>query len=316
VNRILSPRSLAALAVFAAAFAPAPAHALGSAFSCTAVTYQVVGNQLKIGTVNTDASPATLTYENVGAAHSSGYNAGGYNTVDDYIYAISSLREVLKIASDGTVEATGIAGIPSDASFIAGDVTPDGLSLIAVNSVDKSVWSIDLLTVAGTQIGSLGSADTGDFAIVTDGGVTTAYGIDTLTGNLVFFDPTANPIVVDSNTSVEIGAGGAKGAVWADSSGNLTVFVNTTGDVYSVKNPSANSPSVNKVASLGSSSAQNDGMKCALAASAFPEPESEGSNQELAATGVSTTELSLFALLGIALFAVGNALRRSRRRQS
>lgn len=316
MNRILSPRFLAALAVFAAAFAPAPAHALGSAFSCTAVTYQVVGNQLKIGTVNTDASPATLTYENVGAAHTSGYNAGGYNTVDDYIYAISSLREVLKIASDGTVEATGIAGIPSDASFIAGDVTPDGLSLIAVNSIDKSVWSIDLLTVAGTQIGSLGSADTGDFAIVTDGGVTTAYGIDTLTGNLVFFDPTANPIVVDSNTSVEIGAGGAKGAVWADSSGNLTVFVNTTGDVYSVKNPSANSPSVNKVASLGSSSAQNDGMKCALAASAFPEPESKGSNQELAATGVSTTELSLFALLGIALFAVGNALRRSRRRQS
>lgn len=314
MKRILSPRPLAALAIFAAAFAPAPAQALGSAFSCTAVTYQVVGNQLKIGTVNTDASPATLTYENVGAAHTSGYNAGGYNTVDDYIYAISSLREVLKIASDGTLEATAITGIPSDATFIAGDVTPDGLSLIAVNSIDKSVWSIDLLTVAGTQIGSLGSADVGDFAIVTDGGVTTAYGIDTLTGNLVFFDPTANPIVVDSNTSVEIGAGGAKGAVWADSSGNLTVFVNTTGDVYSVKNPSANSPSVNKVASLGSSSAQNDGMKCALAASAFPEPD--GSNEELAATGASILEMSLMALAGLALFAVGNTIRNSRRRDS
>jgi hypothetical protein len=102
VNRILSPRSLAALAIFAAAFAPAPAHALGSAFSCTAVTYQVVGNQLKIGTVNTDVSPATLTYENVGAAHTSGDNAGGYNTADNFIYAISGLREGLKIASDGT----------------------------------------------------------------------------------------------------------------------------------------------------------------------------------------------------------------------
>jgi len=314
VNRIFSPRSLAALAVFAAAFAPAPAHALGAAFTCSAVTYQVVGAQLKIGTVDTDVSPATLTYENVGAAHSSGYNAGGYSTVDNYIYAISGLREVLKIASDGTVEATGIAGIPSDANFIAGDVTPDGLSLIAVNSIDKSVWSIDLLTVAGTQIGSLGSADTGDFAIVTDNGATIAYGIDTVTGNLVFFDPTANPIVVDSNTSVEIGAGGAKGAVWADSSGNLTVFVNATGDVYSVKNPSANSPSVNKVASLGSSSAQNDGMKCALAASAFPEPEE--SNEELAATGASTHELSLMALAGIAVLALGNTIRNSRRRKS
>jgi hypothetical protein len=277
------------------------------------VTYQVVGSQLKIGTVNTDASPATLTYENVGAAHTSSYNAGGYNTVDNFIYAVSSLREVLKIASDGTVEATGIAGIPSDAVFVAGDVTPDGLSLIAFNATDNSVWSIDLLTVAGTQIGSLGSADVGDFAIVTDGVLTTAYGIDTDTGNLVFFDPTANPIIVDNNSSVEISAGGPKGAVWADSSGNLTVFVNSTGDVYSVKNPSAGSPVVKKVAS-GATAAGNDGMKCALAASAFPEPEE--SNEELAATGASTHELSLMALAGLALFAVGNALRRTRRRAS
>jgi hypothetical protein len=299
-----------ALAVFAAAFAPAPAQALGSAFSCTAVTYQVVGAQLKIGAVDN----GELTYTNVGSAHTSSYNAGGYNTVDNFIYAVSSLREVLKIASDGTVEATGIAGIPSDAVFVAGDVTPDGLSLIAFNHTDNSVWSIDLLTVAGTQIGSLGSADVGDFAIVTDGGATTAYGIDTDTGNLVFFDPTVNSIIIDNNSSVEIGPGIAKGAVWADSSGNLTVFVNTTGDVYSVKNPSANSPTVNKVASLGTVTFGNDGMKCALAASAFPEPDE--SNEALAATGASTLEMSLMALAGLALFAVGNTIRNSRRRVS
>jgi len=314
VKRILSPRPLVALAIFAAALAPAPAQALGSAFSCTAVTYQVVGAQLKIGTVNTDASPATLTYENVGAAHTSSYNAGGYNTVDNFIYAVSSLREVLKIASDGTVEATGIAGIPSDAVFVAGDVTPDGLSLIAFNATDNSVWSIDLLTVAGTQIGSLGSADVGDFAIVTDGVLTTAYGIDTDTGNIVYFDPTANPIVVAARPGVEIGAGSAKGAVWADSSGNLTVFVNGTGDVYSVKDASWGSPIIKKVASLGSVTFGNDGMKCALAASAFPEPDE--SNEELAATGASTLEMSLMALVGLALFAVGKTIRNSRRRVS
>lgn len=310
MKRILSPRPLVALAVFAAAFAPAPAQALGSAFSCTAVTYQVVVNQLKIGAV----SHGELTYTNVGSAHTTGYNAGGYNTVDNFIYAVSSLRELLKIASDGTLEATAITGIPSDANYVAGDVTPDGLSLIAFNATDNSVWSIDLLTVVGTPIGSLGSANTGDIAIVADGGVTTAYGFDTAAGNLVFFDPTANPIVVDSNTSVEIAAGGAKGAVWADASGNLTVFVNATGDVYSVKNPSANSPAVNKVASLGSSSAGNDGMKCALAASAFPEPDE--SNEELAATGLSTVDFSVMALTGIALVAGGIALLRTRRRES
>ena len=309
MNRILSPRSLAALAVFTAVFAPTPAHAVGDPFTCTAVTYQVVGAQLKIGAVSNGA----LTYTNVGAAHAQNYNAGGYNTVDDYIYAISSLREVLQISSDGTVVATGIAGIPSDASFVAGDVTPDGLSLIAFNATDKSVWSIDLLTVAGTQIGNLGSADVGDFAIVNDGGTTTAYGFDTATGNLQFFDPTANPIIVDNNTSVEIGAGGAKGAVWADSSGNLTVYVNGTGDVYSVKNPSAASPVVKKVAS-GPSGFQNDGMKCALAASAFPNPDE--SNEDLAATGASPIALSLIAFTSLALFAVGKTIRRTRRLES
>ncbi len=311
MKRILSPRPLVALAVFAAAFAPAPVQALGSAFSCTAVTYQVVGAQLKIGAVDN----GELTYTNVGSAHTVSYNAGGYNTVDNFIYALEgSPANLLKVASDGTVESNAVTGVTGSTSFVAGDVSTDGESLIAYNSIDDSVWSIDLDTFAGTGIGNLGSADIGDFAIVTDGGTTTAYGFDTVTGNLVFFDPTANPIIIDNNSSVEIGPGGAKGAVWADSSGNLTVFVNATGDVYSVKNPSANSPTVNKVASLGTVTFGNDGMKCALAASAFPEPDE--SNEELAATGASTLEMSLMALAGLALFAVGNTIRNSRRRVS
>ena len=311
MKRILSPRPLVALAVFAAAFAPAPAQALGSAFSCTAVTYQVVGAQLKIGAVDN----GELTYTNVGSAHTVSYNAGGYNTVDNFIYALEgSPANLLKVASDGTVESNAVTGVTGSTGFVAGDVSTDGESLIAYNSLDDSVWSIDLDTFVGTGIGNLGSADVGDFAIVTDGGATTAYGIDTATGNLVFFDPTANPIIIDNNSSVEIGPGIAKGAVWADSSGNLTVFVNTTGDVYSVKNPSANSPTVNKVASLGTVTFGNDGMKCALAASAFPEPDE--SNEALAATGASTLEMSLMALAGLALFAVGNTIRNSRRRVS
>jgi hypothetical protein len=297
--------------VFAAAFAPAPAQALGSAFSCTAVTYQVVGAQLKIGAVDN----GELTYTNVGSAHTSSYNAGGYNTVDNFIYALEgSPANLLKVASDGTVESNAVTGVTGSTGFVAGDVSTDGESLIAYNSIDDSVWNIDLDTFAGTEIGNLGSADVGDFAIVTDGGATTAYGIDTVTGNLQFFDPTANPIIIDNNSSVEIGPGIAKGAVWADSSGNLTVFVNTTGDVYSVKNPSANSPTVNKVASLGTVTFGNDGMKCALAASAFPEPDE--SNEELAATGLSTVDFSVMALTGIALVVGGSAILRTRRRES
>ena len=309
--RPVTPRSLAALAVVTAALAPAPAHALGAAFTCSAVTYQVVGAQLKIGSVDNNE----LTYTNVGAAHTVSYNAGGYNTVDNFIYALAGTpANLLKVASDGTLESNAVTGVTAPHAFVAGDVSTDGQSLIAYNMNDDKVWSIDLDTFVGTEIGSLGSADIGDFAIVTDGGSTTAYGFDTVTGNLVSFDPTANPIIVDNNSSVEIGPGGPKGAVWADSSGNLTVFVNTTGDVYSVKNPSAGSPVVKKVAS-GATAAGNDGMKCALAASAFPEPDSEGSNEELAATGASTRELGLIALTGIVLFASGNSVRRTRRLQ-
>lgn len=310
MNRILAPLPFVALVAASVVFAPAPAHALGDPFTCSAVTYQVVGNQLKIGTVNTSASPATLTYTNVGIAHSTPYNAGGYNTVDNHLYAISNLRELLIIASDGTVGAFPLTGVPSDANYVAGDVSTDGRSLIVSNLNDDTVWSINLDTTIGTQIGTLGSADVGDFAIVSDGGATTAYGFDTTTGALVSFDPTENPISVNVNASVEIGAGVAKGAVWADSSGNLTVFVNTTGDVYSVKNPSAGSPVVKKVASLGSATTQNDGMKCALAASAFPEPDGE----DLAPTGISTVGLSIIALFGFVLFALGSVIRNVRRR--
>lgn len=308
MNRLLTARPLAALVAVSALVTPSPAHALGSAFSCTAVTYQVVAAQLKIGSV----SNGELTYTNVGSAHTVAYNAGGYNTVDNFIYALEgSPANLLKVASDGTVESNAVTGVTAPTQFVAGDVSTDGQSLIAYDMSDDSVWSIDLDTFVGTEIGNLGSADVGDFAIVTEGGSTTAYGFDTATGNLQFFDPTANPIIVDNNTSVEIGAGIAKGAVWADSAGNLTVFVNTTGDVYSVKNPSAGSPDVKKVAS-GAAANGNDGMKCALAASAFPEPEGE----DLAPTGMPTVGLSIIALFGVVLFALGSVVRNVRRRDS
>jgi hypothetical protein len=52
MNRLLTARPLAALVAVTALVTPSPAHALGSAFSFTAVTYQVVAAQLKIGSVS------------------------------------------------------------------------------------------------------------------------------------------------------------------------------------------------------------------------------------------------------------------------
>jgi hypothetical protein len=316
VKKPLKISVLAVAAAAAVALVPAPAQALGSAFSCDAVTYQSIQTQLKIGTVDTAASPAVLTYADLGAAHSEGFNAGGYNTVDNYIYALTAApTNLIKIASDGSYQSVGsLSGADASHSYLAGDVSTDGLSLITVDYNDKSVWSVDLATATGTQIGTLTSApstvDFGDIAIVTSGGTTTAYGFDTVTGALVSFDPTQDPIAISVNASVSVAPGSPKGAVWTDSSGNLTTFANATGDVYGIDNPSSATPTVGKVAS-GTPAAGNDGMKCALSASAFPAPTAA-----LADTGMTTEGKVALATLSLGLLNVGLVILLVRRRYS
>ena len=306
---------LALSAAAALALIPAPAQALGSAFSCDSVTYQSILTQLKIGTVDTSASPAVLTYADLGAAHSEGFNAGGYNTVDNFIYALTAAPvNLIKIASDGSYESVGsLSGADPTHNYLAGDVSTDGLSLITFDYNDKSVWKINLSDAVGTQIGTLTSApspvDFGDFAIVTSGGSTTAYGFDTTTGALVSFDPTQNPISVSVNSSVIVAPGSPKGAVWTDSSGNLTTFANATGDVYGIDNPSSSSPTVGKVAS-GTPAGGNDGMKCALSASAFPAPVAD-----LADTGLSSEGKVALATLSLGLLNAGLVVLLVRRRR-
>ncbi len=306
---------LALAAAATVALVPAPAQALGSAFSCEAITYQSIQTQLKIGTVDTSASPAVLTYANLGDVHAEGFNAGGYNTVDNFIYALTVAPvNLIKIASDGSYESVGsLSGADPSHNFLAGDVSTDGLSLITFDytDADKSVWSIDLATAVGTQIGTLpANVDFGDLAIVTSGGTTTAYGFDTTTGALVSFDPTQNPISVSVNSSVAIAPGSPKGAVWTDSSGNLTTFANATGDVYGIDNPSSASPTVGKVAS-GTPAAGNDGMKCALSASAFPAPTAG-----LADTGMTSEGKVALATLSLGLLNAGLVVLLVRRRKS
>jgi hypothetical protein len=306
---------VAVLAGTAITLTATPAQASGPAFSCDAVTYQVIGNQLKIGTVDQTTSPATLAYTNVGATYSESYNGGGYNIVDNFIYAMSASNQLLRVASDGSVEALGVPSGLSAGNYLAGDVTPDGQHLIVINIADKSVWSIDLAGVSATNIGSLPSSpaqiDVGDFAIVDSGSAVTAYGFDVATGALVSFDPTVNPIVVNVNSSVAIGATSAKGAVWTDSTGNLTTFVNSTGEVFAISDPGSASPTVSLVAN-GTSAAGNDGMKCALSASAFG-PATTSGDTTLANTGSQTAGTLSIALMLVVLGLAGLAVHRRTR---
>jgi hypothetical protein len=320
MNRSLTISSLAVAAVVA--LVPSPAQALGPAFTCDAVTYQTVGPQLKIGTVDTSDSPASLVYTNVGAAHANNLNAGGYNPVDNFIYAMkysgSGAPSLVKIASDGSYDTIGPLQSPGqEQNYVAGDVSPQG-DLIIIGTPNQTVWSVDVTTALPTSLGNLAAAsssvDVGDFAIVTTGGTSIAYGFDTTTGALVSF-PLEGTFAVTVNSTIAVGAGSPKGAVWTDTTGNLTTFVNGTGEVYSIENPSGATPTVSLIATGEIPGAGgNDGMKCALSESAF-EPEGSG-DSALADTGANPAAAASWALSGLALFAAGVAAvvaRRSRR---
>jgi len=323
MNRSLTLSSLA-VASFVA-LVPSPAQALGPAFTCDAVTFQTVGPQLKIGTVDTTDSPASLVYTNVGAAHANNLNAAGYNPVDNFIYAMewsgSGAPDLVRIASDGTYDTIGPLQSPGQQqNYPAGDVSPDG-HLIITGTPNQTIWSVDVTTAYPTALGNLAVASPavalGDFAIVTTGGESIAYGFDSTTGALVSF-PLQGTFSVTVNSTIAVGAGSPKGAVWTDTSGNLTAFVNGTGEVYSIENPADATPTVSLIATGEIPGAGgNDGMKCALSESAF-EPDGPGGSggSDLADTGANSAAAAGWALSGLALFAAGVAavvVRRYRR---
>ena len=256
------------------------ANAYGTAFSCTSGVYQVVGNQLKLGTIDNTANPSTISYSAVGSAYSENYSAAGFNLIDNYVYALSASEKLLRIDSVGAVsevKAPGAStavpsGLPqSPLTFTAGDTLPDGSALIAIAS-DHSVWSINIDTVVATKIGVLPSTpsqiDLGDIAIVKSGSTTTAYGIDTTSGNLVSFDPTLATISVNTKTLANpIGAGKAKSGILADSAGDLSVVVDQSGSYYGVYRPSTDA--VVLQLATGPTLANNNGIKCANSPSLF-----------------------------------------------
>jgi hypothetical protein len=287
------------------------ASALGPAFTCDAVTYQVVGNQLKIGAVESSTSPATLTYTNVGGRADENYNAAGYNTTDNFIYGISSGHELVQVAADGSIEFLGEVQGLTEGLYAAGDMMPDGENLMVFNSTDKSFWRVNLDLVQGFVVGETTSdLDMGDFAIVQEDSTITAYGFDTVTGGIISFDPTAGVVTASLNASISVEPGSLKGSVWADSAGNLTVFANSTGAVYSIANPSGTLLTATLVAA-GTPLLGNDGMKCALAASAFIVPEGptaspvEPAAPSLAVTGATSDVISGLLIFGCALILVG-----------
>ena len=222
---------------------PRTAHAMP--FSCSGDIYQVQSGQLRV------FDPVISSYVDVGAPNA-GYNAIGFNTLDNFAYG-SQGNNVVRIAADGALTTLFNVGFSS----FAGDVDNSNTLWLRNTAsefigVDLSTGGTTTLTVTGLVSGSA------DIVIVENAGVpfilaitpTTISRINLNTG----FSTRVN--VSGLNTS-----GGNYGASWIDSTGRIFAFHNNSGEIYELSGVFGSSPSAVLVAQ-GDPSSNNDGFSC------------------------------------------------------
>ena len=237
--------------------------ATGQPFTCTSPT-----NFLSQGNPSTQLFYATtgsgsVTYNTLGSPYGSTYNALGYDTTDNFLYAtVLGGNTLLKISSAGGVTSLGsISGYssqgsqPADGAFdalgnywITGGNGSTKAYEINVSSSPPSVIKTLTLSTAWQPIDW--SLDDGYFWGLSG---TTVYRVDLSTGTVSTFNA---PSGVSS---------GNFGAAWTFSNGNLGFSNNANGDIYqiSVAN-AAGTPTFALVSSYTGPVAgqSNDGAAC------------------------------------------------------
>ena len=127
-------------------------------FSCPSIFYQVINGELR------PFNPADGTYGDPIGGTLQVYNAGGYNTTDDYLYAIveqfdvggvtpqSLANHLIRIGSDGNFEDLGVLD-DTATNFIAGEVFNNTLYLRNGRTLTR-VFGLDALTedLSGTTV--------------------------------------------------------------------------------------------------------------------------------------------------------------------
>ena len=237
-------------------------------FQCAPGFYQVIANQLKI------LNPVTGVYTSIGSPYGSNYNSLGYNVLDNFLYAVkptgNASPKLLKISSSGGVTdlgtPTGVT-IPSSNLFTAGDMDTSG-HLIA-------------FMTTGTLISIKVSDNTASLISLTKNGSPTTVAESDITwinGNLYGLQGTTLSTINATTGNVSTatvtglaGEGSVFGATFSDSSDELFVSSNSTGDILKISNYTTGSPSARKVAD-GSITSNNDGAACKSATSPFQSP--------------------------------------------
>jgi len=254
--------------------AAAPADATGGPFTCTPGFFQVLSGQLN------QLNPVTGIYTPIGSTYSDTYNAMGYDTLNNYLYAIdtgSHAGDLLRIASDGSVTDLGVPSGYPGASAIAGDFDSSG-DLI-VQDTDTAYYSIDVASMTATKLTITGSTHSVDDLVWIDGYLYGLYDEDPVMLLMVDLGTdVASAHSVSGFTSTD----GAFGAGFSDQPSDLFFADNSGQGIYSLSGYTASTPSGTRVAA-GAVTGDNDGAACKLAGSPFDGPTANPDSYSLPA---------------------------------
>ena len=242
-------------------------------FSCAPALYQVSGTgngqlyQLNIAANN---------FFTIGTSAGVGVNALGYNTVDNYMYAIYQ-TSLYRVDNSGTWTNLGsVAGLtsgPIAGDFYQGQLLVSGGNSNAWQRVNVSTLSASNLTMTSGTVGSITTGATWGAADMTVQG-NYAYGLKNTT--LYVADLATDTIA--STTVAGLPSTGSYGAAYSDANGNAYFYNNGTFSVYEI--PSAQltaalagtTPTANAVGSGPSTpnlATPNDGADCPNAPSLY-----------------------------------------------
>ena len=241
---------------------PRRVSASGGAFTCSPTLYQVLS-----GTLNR-LNPVTGTYTPIGVTYADTYNAMGYNTVDNFLYAMdtgANQGDLLRIASDGTVTDLGLpTGLPA-ANYIAGDFDSSGHLIIQASGT--TWYSINVSSGVASPLTITGSTGTANDLVWIGGFMYELFGT---TPTLRRVD-LSTLIATTANVSGISGGSGAYGAGWSDQPNDLFFSDNSGNGVFQITGFSGVSPAGTFVVA-GAVTSNNDGAACKLAGSPFAYP--------------------------------------------
>ncbi|WP_299434715.1 DUF4114 domain-containing protein [uncultured Aquimarina sp.] len=221
--------------------------------------YQVISGAMKA------YDPVTGSYSDALHTYSS-YNAGGYNVVDNYLYAIkSSDNHLLRIGKDMVVDLGAITpdGTSAFGGGYAADVDPEGNLWVFQNTNKKTFHKI-------TNLSGYNGSSSPDFEVVEADVASPSNCADIAYVNGAFYGGSRGKLYkwdlssgspVFTSKSVTNLPSSTFGAAYADANNRLYLSDNN-GGLYLINNYESATPTATLL-NLTETTNSNDGFKCA-----------------------------------------------------